>query len=187
MTRSQILLGMGITAFFFLIASKVWLWWGDVALFPVALSWQALGWGIGLGVGITAASSVMYHIWGAYRSNADYYLKLVLEPLDWGDLVWLGLLPGMSEELLFRGVMLPAFGVNWEAVVLSSLCFGVLHLSSPKQWAYVTWATIIGGVLGVSALITGNLLVPIVAHIFTNYISSVIWKRGESVRIARLK
>jgi uncharacterized protein len=176
LSRSQILIGMGLTAFFLLMASKLWLKLGAIALFPFSLSSHALLLGLGVGLGITAASAVMYRVWGNYRRNADEYLQLVLEPLVWTDLVWLGLLPGMSEELLFRGVMLPAFGVNWEAVVVSSICFGVLHLSNPKQWAYVLWATIIGGVLGTSALITGNLLVPITAHILTNIISSVFWK-----------
>ena len=62
------------------------------------------------------------------------------------------------------------------AVVLSSLVFGVLHLSGSQQWPYVVWATLVGFALGYSALITDNLLVPIVAHIITNWISSVIWK-----------
>jgi uncharacterized protein len=181
LTRSQILIGMGCTAVFLMLASKLWMHWGSVALLPTVLSGEALGLGLGLGLAITGASSVIYRIWGAYRRNADYYLRLVLEPLAWSDLLWLGLLPGMSEELLFRGVMLPALGANWEAVVLSSICFGVLHLSSPKQWAYVIWAMIIGGVLGASALVTGNLFVPIVAHIFTNILSSVLWKWDERV------
>ena len=83
---------------------------------------------------------------------------------------------GMSEELLFRGVMLPAVGLNATGVVASSLLFGVLHLSGPQQWPYVVWATAVGLLLGFSALATGNLLVPIVAHIVTNLLSSYLWK-----------
>jgi hypothetical protein len=90
--------------------------------------------------------------------------------------MWLGLLPGLSEELLFRGVMLPAFGRNWEGIIISSICFGALHLSGWQQWPYMIWAIMIGGVLGFSAVWSGNLLVPIVAHILTNIISAAIWK-----------
>lgn len=176
LSRSQILIGMGLTAFFLLMASKLWMKLGAIALFPIDLSLDAVLLGFGVGLGITASSEVMYRLWGDYRRNADEYLQLVLQPLVWTDFIWLGLLPGMSEELLFRGVMLPAFGVNWEAVLVSSVCFGVLHLSNSKQWAYVLWATIIGGVLGASALLSGNLLVPIAAHILTNIVSSVVWK-----------
>ena len=96
------------------------------------------------------------------------------------DLLWLGLLPGLSEELLFRGVMLPALGFNHLAVIVSSICFGVLHLSGSGQWAYVFWATIVGVILGYSAFFSGNLLVPIVAHIVTNLVSSYLWKMQQS-------
>ncbi|MEO0687441.1 MAG: CPBP family intramembrane glutamic endopeptidase, partial [Cyanobacteria bacterium J06649_11] len=92
------------------------------------------------------------------------------------DLIWLGLLPGLSEELLFRGVMLPAFGFNHFAVLVSSVCFGVLHLSGSGQWAYVVWASIVGVMLGYSAFLSDNLLIPIVAHIVTNLVSSYFWK-----------
>jgi membrane protease YdiL (CAAX protease family) len=92
------------------------------------------------------------------------------------DLIWLGLLPGMSEELLFRGVMLPAVGLNAIGVVASSLLFGILHMSGRQQWPYVVWATTVGLLLGFSALATGNLLVPIVAHVVTNLVSSYLWK-----------
>jgi hypothetical protein len=101
---------------------------------------------------------------------------MVLQPLALPDLIWLGLLPGLSEELLFRGVMIPALGGNHLAVIVSSLCFGVLHLSGLQQWPYVIWATIIGMILGYSALLSGNLLLPIVAHIVTNLLSSYFWK-----------
>jgi hypothetical protein len=104
---------------------------------------------------------------------------LVLKPLILPDIIWLGLLPGMSEELLFRGVMLPAVGLNATGLIATSLLFGVLHLSGPDQWPYVVWASIVGLLLGFSALATGNLLVPIVAHVATNLISSYLWKLGH--------
>ncbi|MCG8363773.1 MAG: CPBP family intramembrane metalloprotease, partial [Pseudanabaenales cyanobacterium] len=125
------------------------------------------------------ASAVVYRLWPAYRRSADYYLKLVLKPLLWPDLLWMGLLPGLSEELLFRGVMLPAIGMNLVGIVVSSLCFGVLHLSGLQQWPYVVWATLVGFLLGFSALVTGNLLVPILAHIVTNLVSSLAWKFNQ--------
>lgn len=179
LTRTQVLIAMGVTAVVLLLIAKIWLRFGSVILLPSKWSGTAVGQGVGLGLAITLASSVVYRLWESYRRSADYYLKLVLKPLVWPDLIWLGLLPGLSEELLFRGVMLPAFGLNLEALLLSSLCFGVLHLSSPRQWAYVVWATIVGGILGFGALETGNLLVPITAHITTNLISSILWKWGD--------
>ncbi len=167
---------MGITALLLLVAARLWLAFDTVEMVPFTLTLPALLVGTGLGVGISAASAVAYQLWGAYRASANRYLNLVLSSLTLPDLIWLGLLPGMSEELLFRGVMLPAIGLNVWGVVISSLCFGVLHFSGIQHWSYVVWATVIGAILGASALATGNLLVPIVAHIVTNLISGYAWK-----------
>lgn len=176
LSRTQVLIAMGVTAVVLLVAAKLWVQFGTVILLPLKWSPIAISQGLGLGLVITVASAVVYRVWGAYRQSADYYLTLVLKPLVLPDLIWLGLLPALSEELLFRGVMLPAFGLTFEAVIISSLCFGILHLSSPKQWSYVAWATVVGVLLGYSALVTHNLVVPVVAHMATNLISSSIWK-----------
>ena len=176
LTRTQVLVTMGITAVVLWLISKLWLEFGDVSLLPLSWTATALPLGLGLGLAITAVSSLVYRFWPAYRCSADFYLKFVLKPLLWSDLIWVGLLPGLSEELLFRGVMLPALGLNVAGVVVSSLCFGILHLSGFQHWPYVVWATAVGLLLGYSALATGNLLVPIVAHIFTNLVSSCFWK-----------
>ncbi|MFP4099467.1 CPBP family intramembrane glutamic endopeptidase [Coleofasciculus sp.] len=179
LTRTQVLVAMGITAVVLLVVAKLWLRFGSVELLSLDFTIEGLLIGLGIGVGITAMSSVVYRLWSAYRKSADVYLNLVLKPLVLPDLIWLGLLPGMSEELLFRGVMLPAIGLNALGVIISSLVFGVLHLSGSQQWPYVVWATIVGLLLGFSAVGTGNLLVPIVAHVATNWLSSFFWKLGH--------
>lgn len=176
LTRTQVLIAMGVTALVLLFIAKLWLHLGSVTLLPLHGTAEALLLGLGIALGITVLSSLVYRLWPAYRQSADYYLQMVLKPLVLPDLIWLGLLPGMSEELLFRGVMLPAVGLNTTGVVASSLLFGILHLSGPQQWPYVVWATAVGLLLGFSALATGNLLVPIVAHIVTNLLSSYLWK-----------
>jgi len=176
LTRTQVLVAMGVTAIVLWIVAKLWLHWGNIILFKWFWDEKHLLLGIALGVSITLLSALAYRFSVPYRKSADYYLEIVLKPLAIPDLIWLGLLPGLSEELLFRGVMLPALGADNLAVIVSSLCFGVLHLSGPQQWPYVIWATIIGVILGYSALLSGNLLLPIVTHIVTNLFSSYLWK-----------
>ena len=176
LSRNQILIFMGVTAVILLAIAKLWQKLGAVQLLSVRFSLQALLWSVGLAVGITITSGIIYRLWPAYRRSADMYLELVIKPLEWTDLIWLGLLPGLSEELLFRGVMLPALGLNIAAVAVSSVLFGVLHLSGNGQWPYVVWATIVGFALGFCALVTGNLVVPVVAHIITNLVSGLLWK-----------
>lgn len=180
LTRTQVLVAMGVTAVGLWIIAKLWLRFGNIYLLSWRWNQTDLLLGVSLGLCITVFSGLAYRLWSPYRKSADYYLEMVLKPLALPDIIWLGLLPGLSEELLFRGVMLPAFGLNYIAVIISSVCFGILHLSGSQQWPYVVWATIVGLLLGYSALVSGNLLVPIVAHIVTNMISSFMWKIGRS-------
>ncbi len=180
LTRTQILVVMGVTAVILLAIAKIWQRLGSISLLKVQFTAIALLWSLALAGGIIAASSLIYRLWPSYRQSADVYLDLVIKPLIWPDLIWLGLLPGLSEDLLFRGVMLPALGLDITAVVVSSIVFGVLHLSGVQQWPYVIWATVVGLALGYSALLSGNLVIPIVAHILTNLISSSLWKLNHS-------
>jgi uncharacterized protein len=176
LTRTQVLVAMGVTAIILLAVAKLWLLFGSISLLPVKLSGIDLLKGLAIGLAITGGSAIVYRIWPGYRRSADVYLEVVLKPLFWPDLIWLGLLPGLSEELLFRGVMISALGLNATGLVLSSFCFGILHLGGMQQWPYAVWATLVGLLLGYSVLDTGNLLVPIVAHVCTNLISSCVWK-----------
>lgn len=174
--RHQVLLLMGITALLLFIVGNLWRMIGNVNLLPWTISVTALAQGGAIALGIIAASSILYAIWADYRRSVDTYLEFVLKPLALPDVVWLGLLPGLSEEFLFRGIMLPGLGLGWLALGCSSLIFGILHINGSQQWSYAVWATIIGFVLGLSAIATGNLFVPVIAHIITNLTSSLIWK-----------
>ncbi|MGB3767377.1 MAG: CPBP family intramembrane glutamic endopeptidase, partial [Phormidesmis sp.] len=174
LSRPQLLAAMAATALILLLIAKVWLHFEPTQLL-FALRWQDIGLGIALGLGISSISALVYRLWPAYRRSADFYLAFVLAPLVIADSIWIALLPGMSEELLFRGVILPSIGLNATGLAVSSLCFGVLHMSGKHQWPYAIWATLVGFILGGSALVTGNLLVPIPAHVFSNFISSLCW------------
>jgi uncharacterized protein len=176
LSRSQILIAMGITAVILLVVAKIWLRLDSTPQIAFNLNFQDFFWGMSLGLAITGCSALLYQFWPHYQRSANIYLQLILKPLMWPDLFWLGLLPGLSEELLFRGIMLPSLGLNWTGLIVSSLCFGILHMSSLQQWPYVLWAAIVGLALGYSTFVTHNLLVPVTAHILTNFISSVTWK-----------
>ena len=180
LSRTQILIAMAVTSIILFGVAKLWLYFSDAQLRPLTVTVVDLGMGIAIGLGITGLSSIVYAIWTIYRESADFYLTMVLKPLALPDMIWLGLLPGLSEELLFRGVMLPAMGLDPIGIVLSSLCFGVLHMTNVQQWPYAIWATLVGMILAFTMVESGNLLIPIVAHITTNFISGVTWKLKQS-------
>ena len=63
-----------------------------------AIVWHDAGIGLIVGLAISAVSAAIYRLWPAYQKSADFYLNFVLAPLTLSDSIWVGLLPGMSEE-----------------------------------------------------------------------------------------
>ncbi|AGY56320.1 CPBP family intramembrane glutamic endopeptidase [Gloeobacter kilaueensis] len=171
LSRSQVLLVLALTALVLLLVAQIWRTLAQIDL-AIAFSWTALLQGVGVGVAISLLSLLVYQLWPAYRESAIQYMEMVLAPLSRLDYLWLGLLPGLSEELLFRGVALPAIGL-----VASSVLFGLLHIWDWRHWPYALWATLIGLLLGGAMLVTGNLLVPVVAHILINWLSCLLWPK----------
>ena len=79
-------------------------------------------------------------------------------------LALLAALAGLGEEALFRGVAQPWLAgllSPWPAVALTSLAFGLLH---PVSLAYAILAAMAGAYFGALVVLSGNLLVPVVAH-----------------------
>ncbi|MBL1209188.1 MAG: CPBP family intramembrane metalloprotease [Geminocystis sp. GBBB08] len=175
-TRIQILAFMGVTAVILLTIAQIWRTFASIRIVPVEFNITAIFLGIIIAFGIIVATSILDATLESYRRSAEDYLELIVTPLVFPDLIWLGLLPGLSEELLFRGVMIPAFGYDLFAIIVSSILFGVLHLSDKQNWYYVLWAIVIGLILGYSVYFTNNLLVPILAHSLINFFSGLIWK-----------
>ncbi len=184
MTRPQVLIAIGVTALVLFGVAKLWLVFGATPL--VSVSWQPWHLGIGIisGLAITAMSHLFYQYWDAYRLAAAEYLNAVLKPLNWPDLIWLAILPAMSEELLFRGVALPAVGTNLTGLLLTSIIFGALHMASRRHLPYTLWAALVGIAFGTMTIATQNLLPAITAHAITNGLSSLIWKYQENTKAA---
>lgn len=176
LTRSQVLICMAVSAVVMLVVAKTWAFLFGVSIVP--LTWQPmhLVMGIGLGLLVTLLSTLIYEIWEDYRIAANTYLEMVLKPLELVDVIWLGVLPGMSEELLFRGVVLPSFGMDAVGLIVSSLIFGILHMASLRHWQYAAWAVVVGVGLGAVTIATNSLLPAVTTHIFTNSLSGLLWK-----------
>ena len=138
---------------------------GEMFLFP--------GWlqtvintviGVLLAVSVSLVSSAMY---GAFRwaKELEEEFRLLLYPLESREVVLLAVTSGIAEELFFRGIMQPVFGLY-----VTSLAFGLLHY--PMNRRMVPWtviAIILGFLLGVVYQATESLLVVILAHGLINY------------------
>jgi membrane protease YdiL (CAAX protease family) len=103
------------------------------------------------------------------------------------DLLLIAVLAGIGEELLFRGLLqgwtsawlggwLGDSTGPWLAVALTSLAFGFAHCISRE---YTVFATLLGFLLGALALLTGDLLAPIIAHALYDFVALLLLTRGD--------
>ncbi|OAY69851.1 hypothetical protein ACMD2_07940 [Ananas comosus] len=95
-----------------------------------------------------------------------------LQPLDY---VVVAFLPGISEELLFRGGLMPLFGLNWISALGIGALFGVLHLGGGRKLSYAVWATFVGFAYGVATVTSASLVVPMASHSLNNLVGGLLW------------
>lgn len=106
-------------------------------------------------------------------------------------LLLLSLAAGWGEELLFRGLLqrgLAAVVTDWGvspnaarvlAVLVAATAFGLAH---PLTRLYVVGATVLGGYLGLCFELSGNLLVPVIAHAGYDFLVLIFLVRRARAR-----
>jgi hypothetical protein len=85
---------------------------------------------------------------------------------------------GVSEELLFRGVVqtwMAGFVPLVIAILLSNVLFGMLHM---RTLLYAFIAGLVGVYLGILHAATGNLLTPMAAHAFYDAVALEYTRRA---------
>ena len=128
-----------------------------------------------IGIGMAALGYALFRLFksvGLFSQMQDLiynYLMPLVADLRWPDLLLLAAVSGFCEEVFFRGVVQPQFGL-----VLTSLVFGFFHDPSFKHISYSLVAFLYGLLLGWLYDYTGTLWVPIMAHIVHNFISLCI-------------
>lgn len=155
-----------------LMLSEVWLRWArsstllELLLLPQGLG-RSLAAGLILGIALALASRVFFATFA--RELTEELFVPVFGGTTPGDLALLSLLPGLGEEILFRGVLQPEIGL-----VPASLVFGLMHSGlSRRLLPYGLWATVVGALLGSLYLWSGNLWGCIAAHALVNALG--IW------------
>ncbi len=114
----------------------------------------------------------------AFESQAEDTLKAILQmdtPLIFFfNLVIIAILPGIGEELIFRGIIQKQIGLMLRnpivAIWISAIIFSAIHL----QFEGFLPRMVLGIVLGYLYHWTGNLWVPMLAHAFNNGIQIVL-------------
>lgn len=118
--------------------------------------------------------------------SVSHIRKLLLNTLGpdlhqyhWTDLFLLAALAGVSEELVFRGVIQPWIEQSWglaAGLIVSNMLFGLVHAVTPL---YAVLAALVGLYLGLSMDYAGerNLLTPIIIHSFYDLLAFVALMR----------
>jgi hypothetical protein len=107
--------------------------------------------------------------WSSRRFDWGERLKeefrQALGPLSSREILWLSLLSGFGEEILFRGVLLSHAGL-----LASSALFGALHFPIRRSlWPWTVFATALGFSLAVLTVWAGSLWPAILIHLCVNY------------------
>lgn len=112
----------------------------------------------------------------SFKQATDASNTQVLTPLTGPlDILVITLIPAIAEELLFRGALIPAIYPDWRGAVIAGAVFGALHANGGRNAVFAAWAGVVGCVYGGIFLLTGNVVVPIVAHGLGNVASAVMW------------
>jgi len=104
----------------------------------------------------------------------------VLLRYHWTDLLILAAIAGISEEILFRGVIQPWMESSWgmlTGLIVSSVLFGLVHAVT---LLYFLLATLMSAYLGLLLDIEAsrNLLIPIVTHGFYDFLAFLVIARS---------
>jgi hypothetical protein len=148
--------------------------WGSLRGLPLMSQWRATPGDVVTGAAAGAALWLWIPVLGLIPSMQRLW-STVLAPFSRSlrmiDIVVIAVLSAVSEELFFRGVLLPELGV-----VASSVLFGMLHALNR---VYVLWAALTGAGLGLLVLYGGSLVTPVVAHATYNVGALIMLRRWQ--------
>jgi membrane protease YdiL (CAAX protease family) len=135
---------------------------------------RELGIGLLLGAGLYTVCVLILMVLGVYRIDGFNSWQIPL------GLLWFGLSSGFFEEMLFRGVLFrisqEVFG-SWVALAVSSLAFGLIHLSNPGATlqGVLFIATEAGVLLAAAYMLTGRLWLSMGFHMAWNFTQAAIF------------
>ncbi|XP_072960187.1 uncharacterized protein [Typha angustifolia] len=135
---------------------------------------------VGLVILISSSRFVLLKTWPDFAESSEAANQQILSQLQPLDFVVVSFLPGISEELLFRGALMPLFGLNWISALVTAAIFGGLHLGSGRKYSYAVWATFVGFAYGLATITSSSVIVPMASHSLNNLIGGLLWRFTSS-------
>ncbi|XP_051179500.1 uncharacterized protein [Lolium perenne] len=130
----------------------------------------------GLVILISSTRYILLQTWPDFRDSSEAANTQILTSLEPLDYIVVACLPGISEELLFRGALMPIFGLNWLSALVAGAFFGVLHLGNGRRYSFAIWATFVGLAYGLATIASSSIIVPMASHSINNIIGGLLWR-----------
>ncbi|KAG2264319.1 hypothetical protein Bca52824_071398 [Brassica carinata] len=148
-------------------------------------------WHLGLIAGtvvlISSSRFLLLKSWPDFADSSEAANQQILTSLEPLDYLVVASLPGISEEMLFRGGLMPLFGTSWVSIVGVGLIFGLLHLGSGRKYSFAAWASVVGIVYGYAAVLSSSLVVPMASHAVNNLVGGLLWRYSSSSKLKSLE
>lgn len=135
---------------------------------------------LGLVALISSCRYLLLKTWPDFAESSEAANRQVLTSLEPLEYMIVAFLPGISEELFFRGALLPIFGINWTSILGVASLFGVLHLGSGRKYSFAVWATFVGVAYGYATVLSSSIIVPMVSHAMNNLVGAIMWRYMSS-------
>ena len=110
-----------------------------------------------------------------YLASFQIYGQDVLDGMGWPAYIAAGLMAGMAEEPIFRGLLLPliedASGSAVVAILGAALIFAACHWFKARYWPFWFWAMWEGVLFGIITIYAGSIIPAMIAHFLHDVIA----------------
>ncbi|MCO5945725.1 CPBP family intramembrane glutamic endopeptidase [Mucilaginibacter flavidus] len=131
---------------------------------------------LGIGAGIISKAPALF----GYHDDRKLLLRLMgIVATSWPMLILTAVTAGITEELIFRGYLVPRLEVlfknKYMPVIISSLAFGLIHYRY-HSLGEVIFATLFGVVFAIHYQWYRNIKILIITHACVDFVSLCIFK-----------
>jgi len=131
--------------------------------------WSELGLGFLAGLGLVLFTYLSFKLFPSLKKMEEFFFN-ILGQLSFLQILSVALLSGLTEEILFRGILLHYTGF-W----ISSILFGIMHF--PVKKTLIPWtvfAILVGFLFAYLMISFNNLAMVSAAHFTVNFINLLL-------------